>query len=104
MMTMPSQVELRRIARVPAAVAPIADRAVCTNWREALPILTGNSVTLRELEPGDAASLHAMLTTAEVARFITPPPTTVEGFVRFIEWTRRERRAGNYVCFAVVPH
>jgi len=39
-----------------------------------------------------------------VARFISPPPTTVEGFERFIAWTHRERAAGNYVCFAVVPH
>jgi RimJ/RimL family protein N-acetyltransferase len=45
-----------------------------------------------------------MLSTEEVARFISPPPTTVEGFERFIEWTHRERAAGNYVCFAVVPH
>jgi RimJ/RimL family protein N-acetyltransferase len=38
-----------------------------------------------------------------VARFISPPPTTVEGFERFIAWTHLERAAGNYVCFAVVP-
>ena len=45
-----------------------------------------------------------MLSTEEVARFISPPPTTVEGFERFIAWTHRERAAGNYACFAVVPH
>jgi RimJ/RimL family protein N-acetyltransferase len=39
-----------------------------------------------------------------VARFISPPPTTVEGFERFIAWTQRERAAGNYVCFGIVPH
>jgi RimJ/RimL family protein N-acetyltransferase len=44
-----------------------------------------------------------MLTTEEVARFISPPPTTVQGFERFIAWTHRERAAGNYLCFAVVP-
>jgi RimJ/RimL family protein N-acetyltransferase len=38
-----------------------------------------------------------------VSRFISPPPTTVEGFERFIMWTQRERQAGNYVCFAIVP-
>jgi ribosomal-protein-alanine N-acetyltransferase len=52
----------------------------------------------------DAPSLLAMLATEEVARFISPPPTTVEGFERFIAWTHRERAAGNYICFAVVPH
>jgi ribosomal-protein-alanine N-acetyltransferase len=44
-----------------------------------------------------------MLATEEVSRFISPPPTTVEGFERFIAWTHRERAAGNYICFAVVP-
>jgi RimJ/RimL family protein N-acetyltransferase len=36
-----------------------------------------------------------------VARFISPPPTSVEGFERFIAWTHRERAAGKYACFAV---
>ena len=44
-----------------------------------------------------------MLSTEEAARFISPPPTTIEGFERFIEWAIAERRVGNYVCFAVVP-
>lgn len=77
---------------------------VSTHWRDGLPVLTGQMVTLRELEPEDAPALLALLTTAEVARFISPPPTTVEGFQRFIAWTTRERERGAYVCFAVVPH
>jgi RimJ/RimL family protein N-acetyltransferase len=39
-----------------------------------------------------------------VSRFISPPPTTLDGFERFIDWTHRQRQAGQYVCFAVVPH
>ena len=74
---------------------------ISTDWREGLPVLTGSMVTLRELRPSDAASLRALLTTEEVSRFISPPPTTVEGFERFIAWTLRQRRAGSYVCFAV---
>src|SRR5262249_21379847 len=35
--------------------------------------------------------------------FISPPPPTIEGFERFIAWTHRQRAAGVYVCFAVVP-
>jgi ribosomal-protein-alanine N-acetyltransferase len=42
-----------------------------------------------------------MLSTEEVSRFISPPPTTVEGFERFIAWTHRMRTAGTYACFAV---
>ena len=56
---------------------------------------------MRELRASDAASLFALLTTEEVSRFISPPPTTVEGFERFIAWTHRQRAAGTYACFAV---
>jgi ribosomal-protein-alanine N-acetyltransferase len=86
---------------VPAPCA--TDRALSTDWRQALPFISGSLVTLRELRLSDAASLCAMLTTDEVSRFISPPPTTVQGFERFIAWTHRERAAGRYICFAVVP-
>src|ERR1043165_8456812 len=89
---------------------PDLDRAVQTatgtvtsDWRAALPVLTGSKVTLRELELSDAPALFAMLTPEEVSRFISPP-TTVEGFERFIPWARAERDAGRYACFALVPH
>jgi [ribosomal protein S5]-alanine N-acetyltransferase len=75
-----------------------------SDWKQTLPVLTGSMVTLRELRISDATALLSMLSTEEVARFISPPPTTVEGFERFIAWTHRERAAGNYACFAVVPH
>ena len=55
----------------------------------------------RSLRASDATSLFALLTTEEVSRFISPPPTTVEGFERFIGWAHRQRRAGSYACFAV---
>lgn len=78
-----------------------AHTTTSSDWRRALPVLAAGQVVLRELRPSDAASLLAMLTTAEVSRFISPPPTTVEGFERFIAWTFRERAAGTYACFAV---
>jgi [ribosomal protein S5]-alanine N-acetyltransferase len=74
-----------------------------TDWRQVVPVLTGRGVTLREVEKADAPALFAMLSTEEVARFISPPPTTVESFERFIEWTHRQRAVGVYVSFAVVP-
>jgi ribosomal-protein-alanine N-acetyltransferase len=88
-----------------ASVTPGAEPAQVTSsdWRQTLPVLTGSRVTLRELVPEDAPSLLAMVSTEEVARFISPPPTTLEGFERFIAWATRERERGNYVCFAVVP-
>ena len=72
------------------------------SWRQQLPVLCGERVTLRDLQLSDASSLLTHLATDDVARFISPPPTTVEGFERFIAWTHRERAAGTYVCFAVV--
>src|SRR5690348_5280622 len=82
---------------------PDLDRAVTvtTDWRNGLPVMVGATVTLRELQVSDAPSLFAMLTTEEVARFISPPPSTIEGFERFIAWTLRQRAAGTYACFAV---
>jgi RimJ/RimL family protein N-acetyltransferase len=77
---------------------------VTTDWKTGLPVLTGSRITLRELRVSDAPSLLAMLTTEEVSRFISPPPTTIEGFERFITWANRQREAGTYVCFAIVPH
>ncbi len=78
-------------------------QALTSDWRSGLPLLSGKGVTLREMRLSDAPSLLAMLTTEEVTRFISPPPTTVEGFERFILWAQRQRANGTYVCFAIVP-
>jgi RimJ/RimL family protein N-acetyltransferase len=75
-----------------------------SNWRQGLPTLSGNLATLRELRSTDAPALLAAMSGDEVARFISPPPATVEGFEKFIAWTHRERAAGRYICFAIVPH
>ena len=82
---------------VPAVVTDIAD------WRQSIPVLTGKKLTLRELRVDDAPTLFSMLSTHETARFISPPPTTVDGFQRFVEWAIRERERGSYICFAIVP-
>jgi [ribosomal protein S5]-alanine N-acetyltransferase len=80
--------------------APAAP-GITSDWRQQLPVMAGRQVRLRELRASDAPALFALLTTEEVARFISPPPTTVEGFERFISWTLRQRAAGTYACFAV---
>jgi RimJ/RimL family protein N-acetyltransferase len=100
---MPYQPDLDRALTTTTTAMP-AGTTVTSDWRESLPVLTGAKVMLRELEITDAPSLFAMLTPEEVSRFISPPPTTVEGFERFIIWARAERAAGRYACFAVVPH
>src|SRR6476620_2605194 len=82
-------------------VQPSTTGITSSDWQQGLPTLRGAQVVLRELRASDAASLFALLTTEEVSRFISPPPTTVEGFSRFIDWTLRQRVAGTYACFAV---
>src|SRR5688572_14342146 len=77
--------------------------ATTSDWKRQLPVLQAKGITLRELRVSDASSLLALLTTEEVTRFISPPPTTIDGFERFIQWAQREREAGRYVCYAVVP-
>ena len=96
----------RPTMRIPAlALATVTATRPTTSsdWRQTLPVLSGAGITLRELRLGDAPALLTLLTTEEVTRFISPPPTTVEGFERFITWAQNEREAGRYVCFAVVP-
>jgi ribosomal-protein-alanine N-acetyltransferase len=96
MENMPYQVELETLP-IQASISEVAT----SDWQQGLPTLGGGQVVLRELRASDAASLFALLTTEEVARFISPPPSNVEGFERFIDWTLRQRAAGTYACFAV---
>jgi ribosomal-protein-alanine N-acetyltransferase len=84
-----------------AAIAPAVD--VDGDWTTGLPVLKGRKLMLRELIKTDALSLLSMLSTEEVAKFISPPPTTPQGFERFIAWAQRERQAGNQFTFGMVP-
>lgn len=92
------------VLSIPGPLAPRVGPPASGDWRQGLPTLTGHLVTLRELELSDAASLMAMISAPEVARFISPAPATIDGFAQFIAWAQRERERGTYACFAVVPH
>ncbi|HVC20399.1 MAG TPA: GNAT family N-acetyltransferase [Vicinamibacterales bacterium] len=74
------------------------------DWRQALPLLTGRLVSLREVRPTDAPHLVTLLTAPEVSRFLSTPPTTIAEFQRFVDWAIKEREAGAYACYVVVPH
>jgi RimJ/RimL family protein N-acetyltransferase len=78
--------------------------ATVSNWRQGLPTLSGHLTTLRELRSSDAPALLAAMSSDEVTRFMSPPPPTVEGLEKFVAWSHRERAAGRYICFAIVPH
>ena len=85
------------------APAPVAPAPQPADWRGHLPRLDAGIATLRELETSDAASLFEALSSEEVTRFISPPPSTIDGFERFIEWTRHEQANGRYICYGIVP-
>jgi ribosomal-protein-alanine N-acetyltransferase len=73
------------------------------DWHFGLPELGASKVTLREVRESDAPALMAMLTTEEVAEFISPLPRTLDGFTRFISEAHDERVAGQGMCFGIVP-
>ena len=84
-------------------MASPAPTVTTTNWRNGLPVLDAGTLMLRELRLSDAPSLRQILSAEEVSRFISPPPTTVAGFERFIMWAQQERNAGRHICFGIVP-
>lgn len=59
---------------------------------------------LREIEPGDAAAIGAIVDDPEVRRYF-PPPAGVgsERFARFVAFSREARAAGRAACFVAVP-
>ncbi len=104
---------IRRRAVEPAIAGETADRRgtlpgdvshdAPSAWREGLPQLVGQKVTLREPQLSDAAALVEALSSPEVGRFMTPPPASVRGFEHFIAWIQGERRAGRCFCLALLP-
>ena len=90
-------------SREPLVAFPRMLHQESPDWQSMVPMLVNGTVRLRELRGADAPTLLAMLSTEEVSRFISPPPTTVEGYEQFIRWSHRKRAAGHYVCFGIVP-
>ena len=82
--------------------APVPEAAPA-DWRIELPTLMGSRVVLRDMRLADAPALLAAMSNEEGSRFISPPPTSVEGFERFIAWSHRQRTAGQNISFAIVP-
>jgi len=89
--------------RFDAAPSPTQVPAADTDWTTGLPVLKGRRIMLRELVKSDSLSLLSMVSSEEVAKFISPPPTTPQGFEKFITWAQRERQAGNQFTFGIVP-
>jgi RimJ/RimL family protein N-acetyltransferase len=90
------------LAALTSVAHPAIDNVVnATNWRLQLPVLTGKRLRLRELRSSDARQMLAILASDETTRYISPPPTTLEGFQSFVNWASRQRSAGAHACFVV---
>jgi N-acetyltransferase len=63
-------------------------------WRLALPVLTGQTVTLREPAPADLAPLYAVLATAEVPQFGLDGDLSETSVSRFIDAAQEDRARG----------
>ena len=95
-----------RVLRTPSMVPPVSTPSPtpAVPWRQGLPQLRGRRLTLRELRIEDGSALLPLLTAPEVTRFMSPPPEAPNWFATFISATARERQAGRYAGFAIVPH
>jgi len=80
---------------------PVPSAPARGSWRDGLPVLSSETISLRELRASDAKDLLASLGTAEVTRLISPPPPTVDGFEKFIAWTNRQRAAGKSIAYGI---
>jgi len=89
--------------KMPYQEQVIAASVIQVEWRYGLPAFPGQKLTLREVRKSDAAALLAMLTSDDVAEFISPLPRTLAGFTNFISQTIEDRLAGHSFCFGVVP-
>jgi len=72
-------------------------------WGGGIDTVGGDLVTVREVAEGDAATLYELLTDPLVTEHMSPPPPSVDAFRGFIEWSRRQRAAGEGMCFGIVP-
>ena len=99
-----STIALTRVPVTPSTALPVPAPTATTKWQHGLPVLRGQRLTLRELRLEDGPALLPLITAPEVTRFMSPPPEAPNWFVAFIAATARERKAGRYAGFAIVPH
>jgi ribosomal-protein-alanine N-acetyltransferase len=83
------------------STAPVEQNHARATWSQALPELSAGEVVLREVRNSDAPSLVSLLTVPQITRYISPPPSTIDGFEQFITASQRLRAVGEGACFAV---
>jgi len=68
----------------------------------ALPVLSQDDVSLREVHPSDAAALLALFARAEVSAHLDPPPATLDGFTSWIEQSQTRRADNRGACYTLL--
>ena len=74
------------------------------DWWVQVPVLSGPSIRIREVEAADAAALLELFSDPRVNDYLYTPPPSVTQFEGFIEWAQRQREVAKCVCFVVVPN
>jgi RimJ/RimL family protein N-acetyltransferase len=70
-------------------------------WRNALPMLSGRMVTLREPVPADLPSLIRLLSMGDAQRFAIDEPLSEVAVQEFIERAARDRANGTAATWAI---
>jgi ribosomal-protein-alanine N-acetyltransferase len=65
-------------------------------------VLVREGIRLREVDPADAAALHALFQLPEVSEHLDPPPATIEDFYRWIALSRSRRVDGRAACYTLL--
>ena len=64
------------------------------DWWVQVPVLSGPSIRVREVEAADAAALLELFSDLRVNHYLYPPPSSLTQFEGFIEWAQRQRESG----------
>jgi [ribosomal protein S5]-alanine N-acetyltransferase len=69
---------------------------------ESLPVLARDGIRLREVHLSDAAALTALFQLPEVAKYLDPPPATVDDFGAWIALSQSRRAEGRAACYTLL--
>jgi [ribosomal protein S5]-alanine N-acetyltransferase len=87
----------------PEVEPPTGRLAAIPAWRQAIPIVGDDVVTLRELRASDVPRLLDVLRDPAALEYVHPPPPTAADFERYVAWTHDRREAGRYIALGIVP-
>jgi N-acetyltransferase len=86
------------------SLSPVPPSPHDIDWRQSLPTLSSDSVTVREPTAADALPLLAALASDALAEVVSdPPPATQDGFASLFASQAAKRAQGLEACWVIVP-